>query len=89
METTEWTIYKARRGDILSDGKNVLIVDSIDEFEGEPVITSLVSADSKRFYDVISTPDRWYSEKFRPASKLECECLLMKMTEFVRNNNRI
>lgn len=77
-----WTIEDAKGGDVLSDGTIVLIVDSIEDFEGIPIINSWYFVDSEKFYGKgTSEPDMWEVEGFTPATKEQRDLLFQKMKE--------
>lgn len=82
QETNELDILSAKKGDILSNGTIVLIVDSIEEFEGKPIINSWYFTDSEKFYGKgTSKCDRWEVDGFRTATKAECNYLLKMMSD--------
>ena len=92
QETDKWNILSAKKGDMLSNGTIVLIVDSIEEFEGRPIINSWYFADSEKFYGKgTSECDRWEVNGFRTATEAECNYLLKMMSDagYVWNTNKL
>ena len=82
QKPAELDIQSTKKGDILSDGTIVLIVDSITEFEGRPIINSWYFTDSDKFYGKgTSECDRWDVDGFRTATKVECSFLLKMMVD--------
>lgn len=77
-----WTIQDAKKGDILTSDKIVLIVDHIGDFEGENIIYSWYFTDSNKFYGMgPKYPDKWSIEGFHPAPKEQRDFLFQKMKE--------
>lgn len=92
QKPAEWDILSAKKGDMLSNGTIVLIVDSIGEFEGRPIINSWYFADSEKFYGKgTSECDRWEVDGFRTATEAECNYLLKMMadTGYVWDTNKL
>ena len=82
QKPAEWSVFDAKKGDILSVDNCVLIVDSVSTFEGKPIIESWYCADSKKFYGKgTSMPDRWNIEGMKPASPIEKNYLFKMMKE--------
>ena len=82
QKPAEWSVFDAKKGDILSVDNCVLIVDSIGTFEGKPIIESWYCADSKKFYGKgTSVPDRWNIEGMKPSSPIEKNYLFKMMKE--------
>lgn len=82
QKPVEWSIQDAKKGDILSDGTIVLIVDRIGEYEGRPIIESWYFADDVEFHGFgPSEVDLWEIVGFRPATVAETNYLFKKMEE--------
>ena len=82
QKPSEWSVFDAKKGDILSVDNCVLIVDSVGTFEEKPIIESWYCADSNKFYGKgTSMPDRWNIEGMKPSSPIEKNYLFKMMKE--------
>lgn len=78
-----WTIYDAKKGDILQANKCILIFDSLaKDIDGNTVISSWYHCNTKTFYGMgTCKPDLWVIEGVTPATKEQCDFLFAKMKE--------
>ena len=78
-----WTIYDAKKGDILQANKCTLIFDSLaKDIDGNTVISSWYYCNTKTFYGMGTyKPDLWVIEGVTPATKEQRDFLFAKMKE--------